>query len=70
LPEERVRQLYSQYVDAKRRHNESTAAITYAAVANSLRESSAKLLKKHGKPVDFEVTLKDGKTVLRPVIKG
>jgi hypothetical protein len=69
LPEARVRQIYAQYVDAKRRGNESTAAITYEAVAKSLRESSAKLREKTGKAVDFEVTLKDGKAVLKPVIK-
>jgi hypothetical protein len=69
LPDARVRQLYSQYVDAKRRQNESTAAITYDAVAKSLRDSSAKLREKHGKAVDFEVTVKDGKTILKPVLK-
>jgi len=69
LPEERLRQLYSQYVETKRRHNESTAAITYEAVAKSLRDSSAKLREKHGKTVDFEVSVKDGKTILKPVLK-
>jgi hypothetical protein len=69
LPDERVRALYSQYVEAKRRQNESTAAITYDAVAKSLRDSSAKLREKHGKAVDFEVTVKDGKAILKPVLK-
>lgn len=69
LPEARVRQIYAQYVEAKRRGNESTAAITYEAVARSLRESGAKLREKHGKAVDFEVALKDGKAILKPVIK-
>jgi hypothetical protein len=69
LPEARLRQLYSQYLDAKRRHNESTAAISYDAVARSLRESSAKLREKHGRAVDFEVAEKDGKAILRPVLK-
>jgi hypothetical protein len=69
LPEERLRQLYAQYVETKRRHNESTAAITYEAVARSLRDSSAKLRERHGKRVDFEVCVKDGKTILRPVLK-
>jgi hypothetical protein len=64
-----VRQLYARYVELKRRQNESTAAITYDAVARTLRESSAKLRQKHGKPVDFEVTIKDGKTILKPVLK-
>ena len=69
LTDERVRQIYAQYVDAKRRQNESTAAITYENVARSLRESSSKLQQKHGKKVDFEVTVKDGKTILKPILK-
>jgi len=69
LPDARVRAIYAQYVDAKRRQNESTAAITYDAVAKSLRDSSAKLREKHGKAVDFEVAIKDGKAILKPVLK-
>ncbi len=69
LSDERVRALYSQYVDAKRRQNESTAAITYEGVAKSLRDSSAKLREKHGRSVDFEVAVKDGKAILKPVLK-
>jgi hypothetical protein len=69
LPDDRVRQLYAQYVETKRKQNESTAAITYEGLAKSLRESSAKLREKHGKSVDFEVAVKDGKTILKPVVK-
>jgi hypothetical protein len=69
LSEKRLRQIYVEYVDAKRRQNESTAAITYQSVAKSLRESGDRLRQKHGKDVDFEVAVKDGKTVLRPVLK-
>ncbi len=69
LPEERLKVLYAQYVEAKRRQNESTAAITYQSVAKTLRDSGEKLREKHGKPVDFEVTVKDGKTILKPVLK-
>jgi hypothetical protein len=69
LPEARVRQLYAQYIDAKRRQNESTAAITYEAVAHSIRTSGAKLRQKLGRPVDFEVAIKDGHAILRPVVK-
>ncbi len=69
LSDDRVRQLYSQYVDTKRKQNESTAAITFDGLAKSLRESSTKLREKHGKGIDFEVVTKDGKTIIRPVIK-
>jgi hypothetical protein len=69
LPEYRVRQLYVEYVEAKRRQKESTASLTYEALAESLRASSVKLREKHGKPIDFEVGIKDGKAVLRPRVK-
>ncbi len=69
IPDDRVRQLYAQYVETKRQQRESTAAITYEAVAKSLRDSSAKLREKHGKNVDFEVSVKDGKTILKPILK-
>jgi hypothetical protein len=69
LPEYRVRQLYVEYVEAKRRQKESTAALTYESLAETLRASSAKLREKHGKPIDFEVGVKDGKAVLRPRVK-
>jgi hypothetical protein len=70
LSDERVRQIYTQYVDTKRSLKESTASLTYESLSKSLRDSSDMLRKKHGgKSVDFEVTVKDGKTVLRPVVK-
>ena len=69
LSDERVRQLYAQYLEAKRRRKESTAAITYEALARRLRESGAKLMQKHGRAVDFEVNEKDGKTILKPILK-
>ncbi len=70
LSDDRVRALYKQYVEAKRSRQESTAAITFDGLAQSLRDSSAKLKQKHGdKQVDFEVAVKDGRTILRPVVK-
>jgi hypothetical protein len=69
MSEERVRELYARYVETRRRQNESTASLTYEAVAKTLRESSAKLREKHGKAVDFEVAVKDGKAILKPVLK-
>jgi hypothetical protein len=69
MTDDRVRQLFVEYVDARRKQNEPTASITYDAMSRTLRESSAKLREKHGKDVDFEVAVKDGKAVLKPVIK-
>lgn len=64
-----MRQIYSEYVQARRSRNEPTASVTYDAIARNLRESSAKLREKHGRSVDFEVSVKDGKTILKPVLK-
>ena len=70
LSDERVRQLYSKYVETRRSLKESTAAITMDSMAKSLRDSSEKLRQKHGgRNVDFEVQVKDGKTVLKPIVK-
>jgi hypothetical protein len=70
LSEERMRQLYGELVETKRRQKESTAAVTYEAMVKTLKESSQKIKEKHaGRSVDFEVTVKDGKTILRPVVK-
>jgi hypothetical protein len=69
LPDDRLRAIYTEYVAAKRRQNEPTAAITYDAVAKSLRDSSATLREKHGKAVDFEVAIQEGKAILKPVLK-
>ena len=68
ISEDRVRQIYAQYMETRRRQNE-TASMPFDSVARNLRESSARLREKHGKPVDFEVMIKDGKAFLRPVLK-
>jgi hypothetical protein len=70
VSDERVRQIYSRYVESRRSLGESTAAISMDSMARSLRDSSEKLRQKHvGKNVDFEVQVKDGKTVLKPIVK-
>jgi hypothetical protein len=70
LSDQRVRELYAKYVEAKRARNESTAGITFESMAKSLRESSDKLKQKHaGRAVDFEIGEKDGKTVIKPIVK-
>jgi hypothetical protein len=67
----RMRQIYGQYVEAKRRANESTATITYEKVAANLRQTAQALRAKHGsQSVDFEVVLKNGKAALKPILKG
>jgi len=70
VSDERVRQIYSKYVETKRALGESTASVTMDSLARSLRDSSEKLRQKHvGKNVDFEVQVKDGKTILKPIVR-
>jgi hypothetical protein len=71
LSDDRIRQLYAHYIDAKRARSESTAGITFDGLARTLRDSASKLRERHGtgKQIDFEVSVKEGKTILKPVVK-
>jgi hypothetical protein len=66
-----VRQIYESYVQARRDCKESTSSITESGLADMLRASAEKLKDKHsGKNIDFDVVIKNGKAILKPVIKG
>ena len=70
LAEPRVREIYKEFVEAKRRGNESTASITYDKLADSLRQQVDKLKKTHtDRSIDFAIVTKDGKTMIKPIIK-
>ncbi len=70
ISDARVRELFDKLVAAKQARREPTANLTVEAVAKSVRDSQAKLEAQHkGRRVDFEVTEKDGKTILRPIVK-
>jgi hypothetical protein len=70
LTGQRVDEIYSKYVETRRAQNEPTHAITRDALAKQLSDSIDKLKQKHGaKPIDFEVVVKDGRTILKPVLK-
>ncbi len=70
LSGDRFGEIYSKYVETRRQHNEPTHAITRDALAKQLSESTERLRQKVGaKAIDFEVVVKDGRTILRPVVK-
>ena len=70
LGDGRLREIYSQYVQARRDRNESTAGITFEKLADSLRSQADKLRTKHtAKRVDFEVVVKDGKALIKPIVR-
>ncbi len=66
----RLREIYAQYVNTRRERNESTAGITFEKLADSLRSQADKLRSKHAaKKVDYEVVVKDGKTLIKPIVR-
>ena len=49
----------------------SNANTTFEKVAQSLRKSEEALRAQHkGRKVDFDVVVKEGRPVLKPIIKG
>lgn len=71
ISDDRVKELYREYVTAKRQCNESTSSITEASLAKSLRGTAEKLKEKHrGRRIDYEVVIKDGRAVLKPIVKS
>lgn len=70
LPDQRMRQIYAKYVEAKRSANESTAGVTYEKLAATLRAQADRLKVAHpAKSVDYDVVIKDGKALLKPVLR-
>jgi hypothetical protein len=65
-----MRQIYAKYVEAKRSANESTAGVTYEKLAETLRAQASRLKATHpAKSVDYDVVIKDGKALLKPVLR-
>jgi len=70
LSDARIRQIYAQYVEAKRAAKESTAGVTYESLAKQLRQQAEKLKASHPqKSVDYNVVMKDGKPTLKPILR-
>lgn len=70
ISNDRLREIYSQYVQSRRDRNESTTGITFDKLADSLRTQADKLKEKHSaKKVDYEVVVKDGKTLIKPIVR-
>jgi hypothetical protein len=69
LSEDRVRQLHAELVETKRKLNQGEA-VSLASLEKSLRETEKRLREQHqGRSVDFHVVVKDGKPVVKPVVR-
>ena len=63
--DQRMRRIYDEYAAARRRNNEGE--VRYEAMVNSIQKMLPELAKKHqGRPIDFEVVVKDGRVGLKP----
>lgn len=70
LSETRMRQIYGEYVAAKRSVKESTAGVTFDALSQQLRQQAEKLEASHpGRKVDYSVVMKNGKPTLKPILR-
>jgi hypothetical protein len=69
LSEDRVRQLHAELVAAKRKLNQGEN-VSMDSLAKSLRDTESKLRSQHqGRSIDFQIVLKDGKPVVKPVVR-
>jgi hypothetical protein len=69
LSEQRVQELHARLVAAKRQTQDSSA-ISIDGLGRSLRAAENKLRAQHGnRQIDFDVVIKNGKAVVRPILK-
>jgi len=70
LSDQRIKQLHTKLVDAKRRTRDASQ-VTEEGLARSLRAAEAKLRKQHGtaRHIDFDIVVKNGKAVVKPIVK-
>lgn len=69
LSEDRVRTLHAELVAARRQLNQGDN-VSMDSLARSLRETEKKLRAQHvGRSVDFQIVVKDGKPIVKPVVR-
>jgi hypothetical protein len=69
LSDDRVKALHAELVAARRNLNQGDA-VSVDSLAKSLRDAEKKLRAQHqGKNVDFQVVVKDGKPIVKPIVR-
>jgi hypothetical protein len=69
ISDARLKQIHAEFAAAKRQARQ-TDAVSLDALAKSLRESEKRILAQHpGRTVDFHVVLKDGKPIVKPIVR-
>lgn len=69
LSDQRIQELHQRLVSTKRSLNQG-ADVPLETLARNLRSTQQKLRRQHaGSQIDFQVVVKDGKAVVRPVVR-
>ncbi len=69
LQPDRVRQLHAKFV-ASRSQTQESGDVSVEGLSRKLEATAAKLREVHkGRQIDFDVVVRDGKTVLKPIIR-
>jgi hypothetical protein len=64
----RLRELHNRLQQAKQQTKE--ANVSYEGLAKSIRATEAKLREQHkNRKIDFDVVIKDGKAVVKPIVR-
>jgi len=68
-PDDRVRELHARLIEAKRQTQDATS-VSMEGLAKSMKATEAKLREQHkNRKIDFDVVIKDGKAVLKPIVR-
>jgi hypothetical protein len=69
ITDERLKQIHAELSAAKRQAKQ-TDAVSLDALSRSLRESEKRIQAQHpGRSVDFHVVMKDGKPIVKPIVR-
>jgi hypothetical protein len=69
-PDQYYRRLYNEYIAAKRQMGDPVDHITFDAFTGRIRASEGEMTQKHGRPVRYQVQLKNNAVVLIAVPLG
>jgi hypothetical protein len=69
VTDERIRELHGRLIDAKRQVNDA-GKVSVDGLTKSLRAAESRLRQQHGdRRIDFDVVIKDGKAVVKPILR-
>jgi hypothetical protein len=69
VADDRVRELHARLIEAKRQTKDA-ATVSMEGLARSMKATEAKLREQHkNRKIDFDVVIKDGKAVLKPIVR-